>query len=343
LGEHGEPTHGTFVYQSTLRVPLLFHGPHLVGSRGEHITEAVPIVALPATLLTLAGLAPGEALTDRAPSLFAPDGTLTVPEDQAIYVETLMPYHSYRWSASRGLVWQRHKLIEGRSTQLYALDDDPGELDDRAEVEAARVEIMQERLREILAREPLGWGKKRSVEAGETELLQALGYVAGDPGEDPFAPDLPDPAEHTDEPALYARVDFLLQRVLRLFTSDPEYRAALSEEKRRTGERWLRQARGVLLRLRAGDPGNPHVAVRLGTVESMLGNHTAALPLLEEARPQRPWDGRLRYHLALAYEAAGRPAGTLSTRLGPGVTSRTTRSSCSRGCGGSRPARAAGR
>ena len=27
LGEHGEPTHAIFLYQSTLRVPLILHAP----------------------------------------------------------------------------------------------------------------------------------------------------------------------------------------------------------------------------------------------------------------------------------------------------------------------------
>jgi arylsulfatase A-like enzyme len=36
LGEHGEPTHGLFVYDATLRVPLLLRLPGVIAPRTPH-------------------------------------------------------------------------------------------------------------------------------------------------------------------------------------------------------------------------------------------------------------------------------------------------------------------
>ena len=54
------------------------------------------------------------------------------------------------------------------------------------------------------------------------------------------------------------------------------------------------------------DPGNPMHALRLGMAEQRLGNHAAAIELLEYATRLQPQGARVHYDLALAYQAAGR-------------------------------------
>ena len=63
LGEHGEATHGVFLYQSTLRVPLLIHGP---ASRpgGRTVGDAVSLADLAPTLLELAGVEVSATMRD---------------------------------------------------------------------------------------------------------------------------------------------------------------------------------------------------------------------------------------------------------------------------------------
>ena len=57
LGEHDEPTHATYVYDSTIRVPLLIAGPGVAAGRVEG--QVVTNLDLFLTVLALAGV-PGQ-------------------------------------------------------------------------------------------------------------------------------------------------------------------------------------------------------------------------------------------------------------------------------------------
>src|SRR5262249_26437598 len=88
LKEHGESTHGLFVYESTLHVafllssPGLFHGPHHVRDR------TVSLVDLRPTIEELAGL-PADASVDGV-------SLVTTPADpnRSLYIETKMPFYA---------------------------------------------------------------------------------------------------------------------------------------------------------------------------------------------------------------------------------------------------------
>ena len=58
LGEHGESTHGLFVYEGALRVPLIVSWPGVIGPRV--VTPVVSLVDVAPTVTALAGLAPLE-------------------------------------------------------------------------------------------------------------------------------------------------------------------------------------------------------------------------------------------------------------------------------------------
>ena len=54
LGEHGEAVHGFFLYDATIRVPLLLRGPGIVA--GTRIPATIQSVDLYPTILNLAGV-----------------------------------------------------------------------------------------------------------------------------------------------------------------------------------------------------------------------------------------------------------------------------------------------
>src|SRR5438477_449722 len=56
LDEHGEPTHGLFIYSSTVRVPLIFAGPGVPS--GRVVKPMVRLVDVAPTLLELTHLSP---------------------------------------------------------------------------------------------------------------------------------------------------------------------------------------------------------------------------------------------------------------------------------------------
>jgi arylsulfatase A-like enzyme len=307
LGEHGEETHGVFIYQATLHVPLILSGEPVARARGQRVGHAVSTVDLPATLLALAGIPIDELPDAHAPTLVARDGSLRrLDAERAIYTESLLPYHSFRWHALRGLVWRDHELIEGRRRELYALDEDSGGQRDRAGEAPELLERMRETLRNLSQRHgPLGWSESRGVTADEGDLLRALGYTVGSIGGDPFDPALPDPHDRIGDIRLISVAERRIERAARLRPIAPERFAAQDPKQLAIGLRALGRARETLLELRENNPEDPHVFVDLGTVESRLGNHSSAVPLLERAIQLYPSVAALRHHLAVSYHATG--------------------------------------
>jgi len=307
LGQHGEETHGVFIYQATLHVPLILSGEPVARARGQRVGHAVSTIDLPATLLALAGIPTDELPDSHAPRLVARDGTPRRPDaERAIYIESLLPYHSFRWHAFRGLVWRGHELIEGRRPELYALDEASGEKRDRAGEAPELLERMREMLGRLSERHaPLAWSQGRGLAAGEDALLRALGYAVGSVGGDPFDPALPDPRDRIGDVRLISVAERRIGRAAWLRPIAPERFAEQDPQQLARGLRALGRARETLLELRENNPEDPHVFVNLGTVESRLGNHPSALPLLERAIELYPAVAALRYHLAVSYHATG--------------------------------------
>jgi arylsulfatase A-like enzyme len=304
LGEHGEESHGVFVYQSTLHVPLLLWGEGIAaGAR-----EAAPVstVDVAATLVALAGVAAPDGSGPPGRALLGPDGRPARSPAGPLYIESLLPFHSFRWRALRGVVSGRHKLIDGSAPELYDLAVDAAEQVDLAAVEPERVASLHAELRALEAdHAPRGWARRRGADADEAELLQALGYLRGSTGVDPFAEGLPQPRDRIADIELVSDARNLLERSERLLPLDPEERARVSGRKLRWAHRNLRKARELLLELERRNPRDPHLLYDLGSVESMLGHHAEALPRLEAAVQLEPQDPRLRHLLALSYHATG--------------------------------------
>src|SRR5262245_7892744 len=97
LGEHGEDTHGIFVYDSTLRVPFLVAGPG-VPSAVTPPTVARGIDVAP-TLLDLAGI----ATTGMEGRSLRPAFTGTRMDDAPTYSESLHPLLQYGWAPLHSL------------------------------------------------------------------------------------------------------------------------------------------------------------------------------------------------------------------------------------------------
>jgi choline-sulfatase len=167
LGDHGERTHGFFVYQPTLRVPLLLVGPGISAARRPGLARSADITP---TILTRVG-APVPRGLDGADLFAAGRGT-------EAYAETLYP-ESLGWSGLRALRIGSLKYIDAPRPELFDLAADPGETRNLVAVRTADAERLRRGLDALRATERAALPAADDPEVAEK--LRALGYVAAAP------------------------------------------------------------------------------------------------------------------------------------------------------------------
>jgi len=176
LGEHGERTHGLFVYDSTVAIPWIITAP---GLRPRHSPALVSQVDLAATVLDALGVDPlvdidGQSLLRSARA-----------HGQSVYMETTLPYFDFRLSSLHALRTETGKYIEAPRPEFYQLATDPSELRNLLEAGAAH-DAEAARLSELLGAHLLGWPAVDAEpdtadvqDASVIERLRSLGYLSG--------------------------------------------------------------------------------------------------------------------------------------------------------------------
>ncbi|HSD65474.1 MAG TPA: tetratricopeptide repeat protein, partial [Vicinamibacteria bacterium] len=188
LGEHGEVSHGLFIYDATLRVPFVVAGPGVSAGRVAP-TVARGIDVLP-SLLDLAGLS---VRTDVDGRSLRPAIEGQEMGDAPAYAETLYPLRELGWAPLFAWRTAGHKMIEAPRPELYDLESDPGEAQNRAPRESARLAEMKQKLQAELARSAPAAAAELDPETAER--LRALGYVASGASEVPAGAVLRDPKD----------------------------------------------------------------------------------------------------------------------------------------------------
>jgi arylsulfatase A-like enzyme len=176
LGEHGEQTHGLFLYEATTRVPLLIHLP---GQIIQHrIADPVGLVDISPTLRELCGLesplADGVSL---APLLLGQQW-----KPSAIYMESMDSLLAYGWAPLYGRVENNYKYILAPREELYNLSSDQAEQANLAKREVGEATQMREALQHIVGQKPEVKSQSLQLDKEEMQALMSLGYIAGTPG-----------------------------------------------------------------------------------------------------------------------------------------------------------------
>ena len=292
LGEHGEVTHGYYVYDSTLLVPLVFSWPGRL--RPGSSPRAPRILDVAPTVLDLLGL-PALPDTDGVSLRAALEGRPWTPAPA--YLETVLPWTYFGWAPLSAVRDERFKLIEAPRPELYDLAADPGEtrsLDPGTHPEAAR-------LRPALgAFEARGAARATAVADPEVlERLRALGYVGSGAAAEQEPPrGLPDPKDRVHLRTKLSDAEALLRG------GDAQRALALFEAVRRE------------------DPGNRSASLRAGVALLRLGRAAEAADRLREAVRLDPGRAEARFALGDALLRAGRTAESIEhwmelTRLQP--------------------------
>jgi arylsulfatase A-like enzyme/Flp pilus assembly protein TadD len=176
LGEHQESTHGFFVYQAALHVPLIITTP-FPELQGRTSPEMVGLVDVMPTVCEMAGIPIPAEVQGRSlvPSFFSPGAAA----DRLAYSETFYPRYHYGWSDLRSVQDGRFKLIIAPVPELYDLDRDPGEEKNLVYLEKKVFDDLSARavvLMEEAGRNALEVDLKK-VDEETREKLAALGYV----------------------------------------------------------------------------------------------------------------------------------------------------------------------
>ena len=353
FGEHGEIGHSIFVYDTTLRVPLIMAGPRTVAGIGVD----APV--------TLADLAPTIAAWAALPA-FDADGIDVRPliagrrpSDRALYAESFAPLLDFGWAPLRSLRRGDEKLVAAPRAELYDVKADPGE-------EHNVIEARGDVARELTDQVNRISGPQLPVTASTTDSdvlarLRALGYAGG--GATSSNRGRPDPKdrigiasriaavtsgelqgraaeraladvlrEDRDNTQAHVRLGFVLAESGRCTAAEPHFAAAIARalpsadahlglatcqaQRDATSDALatLRDARRI-------EPGNPIVDANIGLLELDAGRTEPAIIALRTALAADPHLHQARFALARAHarrgdrEAALREATDLLRRL----------------------------
>jgi choline-sulfatase len=202
LGEHREETHGVFLYDSTMHVPLILKLPQ-EKNRGRVVDAEVRTIDILPTVLQL--VRPQETTPDLdgepLQTYFDAIGT-----DRDAYGETDYPMR-FGWAPLRSLRTKDSLLVEAPRPEFYNLRSDPAEVTNRYEPWNEEVK----KLREKLAARRSASAAPRASAAGPQTIaeLRALGYLGrADAGSSTNVPEpslLPDPKDKIEEQNLLHR------------------------------------------------------------------------------------------------------------------------------------------
>ncbi len=298
--EHGENTHGTFLFDTTLAAPLLFRCPGKIPA-GRRVDAQVRIIDIAPTILAFLGM---DELPDaQGVSLLPLITGRNADLELAAYSETLLPLYNFGYSPLRSLRVGGWKYIHAPTPRLYDVRRDPGEKTNLADQHLDRVADMRDRILQLLtdAPEVVGSGTaQRAVSEEDLKRLADLGYIqtggqaVSDKSElELFEPSGPDPHDHTDS----------IQQTTAAMLS-------MSTERFEEAEGRLRK---ILADHPSGAEGFYWVYKSLGFVLARRGAHEEAITYHSKALSLRPDDGITMTHLAVSLASLGKTTDAIAT------------------------------
>jgi arylsulfatase A-like enzyme/Flp pilus assembly protein TadD len=282
LGEHGEDTHGFFLYDETIHVPLLIKLPGAASagkdstrkSAGTKIENRVGLVDVLPTILQAVKIplpqdVQGESLLGMLipkPAGAESSATPDTSPDRATYAETDYPQNTYGWSPLRALRTGKYLYIKAPRQELYDQSADPKAERDLSSSSTAVTSTLAGRL-DAFRQETSGSREapKSTVDPETQAKLAALGYVATYSNVSKAA------KERGADPKDKIEVANLIHRTYLLI------------EDQRCSE-----AVPLLRQLIAKEPDTPLAYAQLGQCFVSLKDYPQAVPVLRKAVELRP-------------------------------------------------------
>jgi arylsulfatase A-like enzyme/cytochrome c-type biogenesis protein CcmH/NrfG len=201
LGEHGEKTHGFFIYNSTMHVPLIIRIPDAAG--GMVVEEPVSLVDLmPTMLAAVAADVPSQVQGKSVLGRLRGEAAQAPERERTLYGETFLPRIHFNWSELRAAENSKYHFIDAPRPELYDVAADPGETHNLLAEKKAVGDEMRAKLGAMIRGLTPGkeLAEKASLDPALAERLKSLGYVAFSGGGDPNISnrDLADPKDRVE-------------------------------------------------------------------------------------------------------------------------------------------------
>ncbi len=178
LGDHQEPTHGVFAYNTTLHIPLIIYQPRLF-PEPKKISRRVRHIDIMPTILDIVELKSPKQVQGRSLVPLIRNPSKGKAED--CYFEAMTAHLNRDWAPLQGVLSDRFKYIDLPIEELYDVESDYREGNNLAGKEKSVVKELNERLHDLIKKYSTEISKEtgRIREDAETlEKLRALGYVS---------------------------------------------------------------------------------------------------------------------------------------------------------------------
>jgi arylsulfatase A-like enzyme/Flp pilus assembly protein TadD len=312
LGEHGEKTHGFFVYNSTLHVPLIICVP---GVAPRVISEEVSLVDVMPTVLQALKIPIPPTVQGR--SLLADILGRPSSGSSQLYAETYLPLLHFHWSQLRSYQSRGMKYIDAPRPELYDTHPDPRELKNLYATRHAMAHSLHDELFSVMRRYTPSSGTavagKELTDPALLERLRSLGYVAVSAGtfSDQGGKPLADPKDRIHVYELFSegmadgqhgRYDESLAKLKEAQKTDPSllpihYLMALDYYNMKDFPRAIAEFQDVLKM----DPKYALATYYLGLAYGGASNFDAAIQYLNKTLELDPTNFSAAFNLGSAY------------------------------------------
>ncbi len=176
LGEHGERDHGIFLYEVSMKVPMI-----MVASKkfpkNKGIKANVRLVDIAPTVIDFLGIENSQNFQGES---LLPYVSGRKKRDLPFYMETVYPKESFNWAELKGVVDGEWKYVFAPKEELYNIREDPHESKNLFEIEKERAEQLKALMERMEKEFISGISGKRVLSREDEERLRSLGYIGGD-------------------------------------------------------------------------------------------------------------------------------------------------------------------
>lgn len=172
LGAHGEDTHGIFLYDDTILVPLVIKLPQNQMA-GKRVTGRVRLLDVAPTILEAASVPVPPQMQGQSLLRIAKSNPTA---DQAVYSRSDFPQRGFGWSPLQSWRASKYLYVRAPKPELYDLATDAAATKNIASTSKGTVDTIASQLDGFDKRFTAG-SKTAELSSSEMQKLASLGYV----------------------------------------------------------------------------------------------------------------------------------------------------------------------